>query len=102
MDPCRGALLQQTDQAVLPARQRAGVACECLRAPVVQMAVSLPPTAIARLPKEFLPHPPRSRIERSFPNVQRWSEFERGGHFPALEQPEALAADLVAFFGTLG
>lgn len=30
--------------------------------------------------------------------IEHWSEFERGGHFPAMEQPEALAADLRAFF----
>jgi pimeloyl-ACP methyl ester carboxylesterase len=27
-----------------------------------------------------------------------WSEFDRGGHFPALEVPELLAADLTRFF----
>lgn len=56
------------------------------------------PTALARFPKEFLPHAPRSRIERTFTSVARWTEFERGGHFPALEQPQALAGDLAAFF----
>jgi epoxide hydrolase len=30
-----------------------------------------------------------------------WSEFERGKHFPAMECPDALAADLRAFFGPL-
>ena len=29
-----------------------------------------------------------------------WSEFNRGGHFPALEVPELLADDLVGFFGS--
>jgi pimeloyl-ACP methyl ester carboxylesterase len=28
----------------------------------------------------------------------RWSEFDRGGHFPALEVPELLAGDLREFF----
>ncbi|HSW03571.1 epoxide hydrolase family protein [Aquabacterium sp.] len=77
----RGAAEENSGQ--LPAGARIGV-----------------PTAIARFPKEFLPHPPRSRIERSF-NVIRWSEFQRGGHFPALEQPAALATDLREFFGAL-
>ena len=58
------------------------------------------PTACARFPKEFLPHPPRSRVERSF-HLVRWTEFERGGHFPALEAPAELAADLQAFFEPL-
>jgi epoxide hydrolase len=31
-------------------------------------------------------------------NVVHWSEFERGGHFFALEQPELFAADLQQFF----
>ena len=30
-----------------------------------------------------------------------WSEFDRGGHFPAMEAPIQLAADLRAFFGPL-
>ncbi|WP_433331386.1 epoxide hydrolase family protein [Spirillospora sp. CA-294931] len=33
--------------------------------------------------------------------VGHWSRFERGGHFPAMEVPELLAADLIAFFGGL-
>jgi epoxide hydrolase len=28
----------------------------------------------------------------------RWTEFDRGGHFPALECPELLAGDLREFF----
>ncbi|MBO3749673.1 epoxide hydrolase [Streptosporangiaceae bacterium NEAU-GS5] len=35
------------------------------------------------------------------PADAHWTEFERGGHFPAMEAPEALAADLRAFFGDL-
>ncbi|MGP3964998.1 epoxide hydrolase family protein [Nonomuraea sp. 3N208] len=30
-----------------------------------------------------------------------WTEHERGGHFPAMEAPQAVAADLRAFFGQL-
>jgi hypothetical protein len=33
--------------------------------------------------------------------VVHWSEFERGGHFPAMEVPELLAADLRVFFRPL-
>ena len=29
----------------------------------------------------------------------RWTEFDRGGHFPGLETPELLADDLADFFG---
>jgi Epoxide hydrolase N terminus len=31
-------------------------------------------------------------------NVVHWSEFERGGHFAALEAPELLVGDVRAFF----
>ncbi|MGH9152343.1 MAG: epoxide hydrolase family protein [Acidimicrobiales bacterium] len=30
--------------------------------------------------------------------IEHWSEFERGGHFPAMEQPELLTDDLRTFF----
>lgn len=31
----------------------------------------------------------------------RWTEYAEGGHFPAMELPEVLAADLQGFFGEL-
>ncbi|MGC0404461.1 pimeloyl-ACP methyl ester carboxylesterase [Streptomyces sp. SAI-126] len=33
--------------------------------------------------------------------VVRWTEFDRGGHFAALEVPELLAGDVREFFGSL-
>jgi pimeloyl-ACP methyl ester carboxylesterase len=30
--------------------------------------------------------------------IAHWSEFDRGGHFPAMEQPELLVGDIRAFF----
>ncbi|MBO3732194.1 epoxide hydrolase family protein [Glycomyces niveus] len=39
----------------------------------------------------------RPLAERLF-DVRRWSEFGRGGHFAAMEVPEALAGDVRAFF----
>jgi microsomal epoxide hydrolase len=54
------------------------------------------PTAYAAFPREIL-RPPRSMAEGVF-NIQRWSAMPSGGHFAALEEPEALAADLRAFF----
>jgi epoxide hydrolase len=33
--------------------------------------------------------------------VGHWSEFDRGGHFAAMEAPDLLAADLRSFFGGL-
>ncbi|MGI5485748.1 epoxide hydrolase family protein [Microtetraspora malaysiensis] len=35
------------------------------------------------------------------PADAHWTEFERGKHFPAMEAPAQLAADLQAFFGPL-
>jgi len=54
------------------------------------------PTAYLAFPREII-RPPRSMAERVL-NIQRWTTAERGGHFAALEQPEALAADMRAFF----
>ena len=34
--------------------------------------------------------------------VSHWSEFDRGGHFPAMEVPDLLAGDIRAFFAELG
>lgn len=57
------------------------------------------PTAVFRLAKEA-PFPPRTWVERGY-DVTRWTEHPRGGHFAALEEPEALAADVRAFFHPL-
>ena len=58
------------------------------------------PTAYASFPKEIL-HPPRSWVEPVYPNIRRWTTMPSGGHFAALEEPEALAADIRAFFREL-
>ncbi|HET6969796.1 MAG TPA: epoxide hydrolase [Phenylobacterium sp.] len=54
------------------------------------------PTAIAVFPKEFLPAPPRRTVERYY-DVRRWTEMPSGGHFAALEEPQALVDDLRTF-----
>jgi microsomal epoxide hydrolase len=56
------------------------------------------PTALARYPGEFVPYPPRSAAERAYA-VARWTEMPAGGHFAAMEEPAAFAADVGAFFG---
>ncbi|WP_028923878.1 hypothetical protein [Pseudonocardia acaciae] len=33
--------------------------------------------------------------------IVHWSEFDRGGHFAAMEAPDLLAGDIRAFFATL-
>jgi microsomal epoxide hydrolase len=54
------------------------------------------PTAYLAFPREVV-RPPRSMAERVL-NIQRWTTMASGGHFAALEQPEALAVDIRAFF----
>jgi pimeloyl-ACP methyl ester carboxylesterase len=53
------------------------------------------PCGIAHLPKQS-PFPPRSWIERGY-NVQHWTELASGGHFAAMEEPEALVTDIRTF-----
>jgi len=40
---------------------------------------------------------PRAWGERNLQNIVRWTELSHGGHFMALEAPEALAHDIRAF-----
>jgi microsomal epoxide hydrolase len=60
----------------------------------------LVPTAYASFPKEPL-HPPHSWVGSSYPNLRRWTLMPAGGHLAALEEPEALAADIRTFFREL-
>jgi microsomal epoxide hydrolase len=54
------------------------------------------PTGVALFPKEVT-RPPRSAVARKY-DLVRWTDMPRGGHFPALEAPDDLAAELRAFF----
>jgi microsomal epoxide hydrolase len=36
-----------------------------------------------------------------YTDIRRWTLMPAGGHFAALEEPEALAADIRTFFRTL-
>jgi len=45
--------------------------------------------------------PPRSLIQEPAANVAHWSVFHTGGHFPAIEEPRLLVADLRTFFSPL-
>jgi pimeloyl-ACP methyl ester carboxylesterase len=58
------------------------------------------PTGYAEFPKEIL-SPPRSLAEKTYSNIRRWTRMPKGGHFAALEQPEALAREVIAFFDDL-
>jgi microsomal epoxide hydrolase len=54
------------------------------------------PTGIADFPREVV-RPPRSAVLRKYA-VVHWTEMARGGHFAAMEQPDALVRDVRAFF----
>ncbi len=54
------------------------------------------PTGFVKLTRGT-PLPPRSWCERAC-NVVHWAEFPEGGHFPAMEVPDLLLADLRRFF----
>ncbi|MBF9073675.1 epoxide hydrolase family protein [Streptacidiphilus fuscans] len=57
------------------------------------------PTALAAFPAEnfiVLRH-----IAERTNNIVRWTEFDRGGHFAAMEQPDLLVRDIRAFFRSL-
>ncbi|MEV6836640.1 epoxide hydrolase [Streptomyces sp. NPDC051133] len=57
------------------------------------------PTALALFPAE--PQIPlRHKAERT-ENLVRWTEFDRGGHFAAMEEPDLLVGDVRAFFRRL-
>ena len=58
------------------------------------------PAGYTEFPREIL-RPPRSLAERMFVDIRRWTVMKRGGHFAAMEQPEALAEEIRAFFRPL-
>jgi pimeloyl-ACP methyl ester carboxylesterase len=58
------------------------------------------PTGYCEFPREIL-RPPRSLAKRTYTDLRRWSVMPRGGHFAAMEQPDALADEVRAFFRPL-
>lgn len=51
------------------------------------------PMGYLQSPREIL-RPPRSAAARVFTDIRRWEPLKKGGHFAALENPDALAAEL--------
>ena len=72
---------------------------EARRDPAAMFTKVEVPVGVAMFPKEIY-RARRSWVEGRF-NIQHWTEFEKGGHFAALEQPAALLEDVRAFFRTL-
>jgi pimeloyl-ACP methyl ester carboxylesterase len=58
------------------------------------------PMGYAAFPKEIL-RPPRSLAAKTYTRIERWTSMSKGGHFASLEQPEALASEIRAFFKPL-
>ncbi len=54
------------------------------------------PIGVAVCPHDLV-LPVRRLAERAY-SIARWTEFDRGGHFAALEVPDLLADDVKAFF----
>lgn len=57
------------------------------------------PTACSLFPKDG--RMPRAWCEHRFTDLRRWTDHERGGHFPALEQPGLLVGELRSFLAPL-
>jgi microsomal epoxide hydrolase len=68
--------------------------------PIPEGATVDVPVGYAEFPREIL-RPPRSLAQRLYTDIRRWSVMPRGGHFAALEQPEALAREIREFFRPL-
>jgi pimeloyl-ACP methyl ester carboxylesterase len=66
---------------------------------VIAPATTRVPLGVASFPKEVLMA--RRRWIEGANQVVHWSEFDRGGHFAALEEPELLVDDIRAFFRDL-
>jgi len=58
------------------------------------------PTGYCAFPHEII-RPPQSVASTMYTNIQRWTPMPQGGHFAAMEQPDALAEEVRAFFRTL-
>jgi microsomal epoxide hydrolase len=53
------------------------------------------PMGVAVFPKDI--GLPIRRLAEKTNNIVQWTEFDRGGHFAAMEQPDVLVKDLRAF-----
>ncbi|TNH28021.1 epoxide hydrolase [Micromonospora orduensis] len=58
------------------------------------------PVGVASFPKDAV-RPVRRFAEQIMPTLTHWTEFDRGGHFPALEQPQLLVGDIRTFARSL-
>ena len=54
------------------------------------------PTGVVVFPREIAP--PIRRFAEQTENIVHWTEFDRGGHFAAMEVPDLLVGDVREFF----
>jgi pimeloyl-ACP methyl ester carboxylesterase len=73
---------------------------EMARAPGERAPQVPVPTGVSVFPREIF-QPPREWVERQLTDLRLWREHDRGGHFPAMERPDALVADVRGFFRPL-
>jgi pimeloyl-ACP methyl ester carboxylesterase len=58
------------------------------------------PMGYCAFPHEII-RPPPSVAATMYTDIRRWTPMAKGGHFAAMEQPEALAHEIAAFFRPL-
>ncbi|MBM2620096.1 epoxide hydrolase [Actinoplanes sp. LDG1-06] len=58
------------------------------------------PLGVAVFPFDCF-NPVRAFADRDFSTITHWTEFDRGGHFPALDVPDLFIDDVRAFFRTV-
>ncbi|SDQ70388.1 epoxide hydrolase family protein [Thermostaphylospora chromogena] len=61
--------------------------------------VSTVPTGVAVFAGD--PTPPVRALAERTENIAHWTEFDRGGHFAAMEEPDLFVQDVRAFFAKL-
>ncbi|MER7013117.1 epoxide hydrolase family protein [Saccharopolyspora sp. NPDC000359] len=66
---------------------------------IEQLSNGTVPHAVAVFPKDVLA-PVRPFAER-INNIVRWTEYDRGGTFPAMEEPDLYVRDVEEFFASL-
>jgi microsomal epoxide hydrolase len=69
---------------------------ESLRSEAVRVPATTVPLGVANFPGEII-GARRRWVEREN-NLVHWTEFDRGGHFAALEEPDLLVDDVRSFF----
>jgi pimeloyl-ACP methyl ester carboxylesterase len=58
------------------------------------------PVGCSQFPKEVF-RSSRRWVEKRFPDLRWWNELDKGGHFPAFEQPAIFVDEVRSFFRTV-